>query len=90
MQIHTNLATGGLNRVAGAEVKAKAVGNDQPQVSFSESESLERSLKGVPDVRADHVARAQALVEDPAYPPRETIRRISNLLAMEINGKSEI
>ncbi|HEY1171413.1 MAG TPA: hypothetical protein VGH19_08605 [Verrucomicrobiae bacterium] len=39
-----------------------------------------------PDVRADVIARAKKLVADPAYPPTETIRKIANLLAVNLEN----
>jgi hypothetical protein len=89
MQIHTNLASGGLNKVVGAEVKARSANLEKSELSFAESDSLDRSLSKVPDVRTEEVARARSLVADPSYPPRETIRRLSNLLAMEMVARNE-
>lgn len=89
MQIHTNLASGGLNKVVGAEVKARSANLEKSQVSFAESDSLDQSLTKIPDVRTEEISRARALVADPSYPPRETIRRLSNLLALEMVGRTE-
>jgi hypothetical protein len=40
-------------------------------------------LDDSPTVRASEVARARDLIRDVNYPPRETIERISRLLAIK-------
>lgn len=52
------------------------------EVEFSRSERLNRALENTPDVRAEEVVRAESLIQDVHYPPQETIRRISQLLAL--------
>ena len=53
-------------------------------VDFASSERLEKALASTPDVRAEEVRRAKALVGQVDYPPMETINKISNLLALNI------
>jgi hypothetical protein len=45
---------------------------------------VERALKNVLDTRAESVDRARGLIADVSYPPLETIRKISRLLAIKI------
>ena len=53
--------------------------------AFDAAQSLERSVKDLPLVRPEEVARARALVADVKYPPDEMMSRIASLLAMHIN-----
>ena len=43
------------------------------------------ALRKIPDVRADEVARARALVQDPSYPLPEILRQIAFLLAGKLH-----
>lgn len=58
------------------------------EVAFENSRALTIALKNTPESRQDVVQRAAELVGDVNYPPPETIRMISNLLAiqMQANG----
>jgi len=58
--------------------------------AFENSRALEAGLDQLPDVRADKVEEARKLIADPAYPPRETLRRIATLLAMEMEREREV
>ena len=49
--------------------------------AFEESRRLNQALTGTPEVRADQVARAKALVADPNYPSTEQLGKIAGLLA---------
>jgi hypothetical protein len=53
---------------------------------FDKTDGLDRSLKNTPDSRPEAVARAQQLIGDVTYPPRETIRRLAVLLAMHLDN----
>ena len=44
-----------------------------------------RALHEIPEVRADAVARARALVQDPSYPSPEILRRVAFLLAGKLH-----
>ena len=58
----------------------------QDEVAFENSRALTTSLQNTPESRDDVVRRATELVGDVNYPPRETIRMISHLLAIQIQG----
>ena len=64
-------------------VRANSSGSSDA-VDFASTERLERALKSTPDVRADEVARAKALIGQVDYPPMDTINKLSNLLAMNM------
>ena len=59
----------------------------QDEVAFENSRALTTALQNTPESRDDVVRRATELVGDVNYPPPETIRMISHLLAIQINGE---
>jgi anti-sigma28 factor (negative regulator of flagellin synthesis) len=60
----------------------------QDKLALTTAESLNRSLEQTPEVRADKVAEAKALVQNGSYPPPVIIRKISALLASKLNTQS--
>ena len=58
----------------------------QDEVAFENSRALTTALMNTPASREDVVRRATELVGDVSYPPRETIRMISHLLAIKMQG----
>jgi hypothetical protein len=56
------------------------------QAIFSEVEKLQRSLAQVPEVRADKVALAKALIADKNYPSPEATQELADLLARRIKS----
>ncbi len=54
--------------------------------SSTSLDSIKVALDKTAEVRDAEVTRAKGLVDDPKYPPAETIRRISNLLAFHMSG----
>lgn len=58
----------------------------QEEVAFENSRALTTALQNTPESREDVVRRATELVGDAQYPPPETIRMISHLLAIQIQG----
>lgn len=67
---------------------SRAVEDD---VAIENSHALRKALEDTPYLRSEVVKRAAALVGDVAYPPPETIRMISHLLAIKLSegGSSE-
>jgi hypothetical protein len=55
--------------------------NQMPE--FESSHALEAQLIKLPDIRVEKIEQARRLVGDPEYPPRETIRQIAALLALD-------
>ena len=55
------------------------------QVAIENSRALSHALRETPEIRAEIVRRATELVGEPTYPPPETIRKISHLLAIQMN-----
>ena len=61
---------------------------EQDKQAFTTTESLNRSFEQTPEVRADKVAEAKALIEDGSYPPAVIIRKISALLAIKLGSQN--
>jgi len=62
---------------------SRLIDSDSDASVFENSRALEARLKDLPDVRPNKVEQARHLIGDPTYPPRETIRQISALLALK-------
>jgi len=90
MEIHFHLRSleaagaSGLNRAGMKETKAA-----QDEVAFENSRALTAALQNTPESREDVVQRAVELVGDVNYPPPETIRMISHLLAIQMQPGDE-
>jgi hypothetical protein len=65
---------------------SRAVQAAQEEVAFENSRALTTALQNTPESREDVVRRATELVGNVNYPPPETIRKISHLLAIQIQG----
>jgi hypothetical protein len=61
----------------------------QEDVALENSRALTAALKNTPESRDDVVRRATELVGDVNYPPPETIRMISNLLAIQMHAQDQ-
>lgn len=61
----------------------------QDEVAFENSRALTSALESTPAVRDEVVRRAAELIGDVHYPPPETIRMISHLLAIKIHTDGE-
>ena len=58
-------------------------------VAFENARALTSALQDTPAVRDELVRRASELVGDVNYPPPETIRMISHLLAIQMHPDGE-
>ena len=61
---------------------SRAVEDD---VAIENTRALRKALDDTPHLRDDVIKRSAALVGDVTYPPRETIRMISHLLAIQLS-----
>jgi len=84
MEVNTNLNVGGVG--GPTPPKRPAASRPSDAASFTSSAALDKALKSLPSTRADAVERARTLTSDVNYPPLETIRKISRLLAIHIEG----
>jgi hypothetical protein len=87
MEINFHLGNLGGTSQAQAVVRAKEwdASSVQDDVALENSRALSRALQETPATRADVVQRATELVGEPNYPPPETIRKISHLLAIQMH-----
>jgi hypothetical protein len=57
--------------------------------SFAGSAAVNSALGATPDSRAEVVARARTLVNDPSYPGNEILQQVSRLLAGRLGGAGD-
>jgi hypothetical protein len=87
MEIKLNSNIDSVARLSQTQSKAsRPVSQPAALSEFENSKALEARLQELPDVRVEKLQRAQRLVGDPTYPPRETIQRLAALLAIEGNA----
>ena len=85
MEIKINRNIDSVARVVNTQPKAsRPIDSDAALSVFENSRALEARLEQLPDVRSNVLETGRRLAGDPAYPPRETIKRIATLLAMEV------
>lgn len=90
MEIRINSGIDSVARVASAPAKAsRPIDSDAALSAFENSRSLEERLGQLPDVRPEKLDEAKRMAGDPAYPPRETIKRLAVLLAMNDTQSSQ-
>jgi hypothetical protein len=73
----------GVPRPAGmAPVEAKAKAAAQPdKADLTRLAELNRALENVPEVRAEKVALARALIQDPSYPDEAALGKVADVIA---------
>ena len=49
-------------------------------VDLATTDALKASLEATPEVRADQVARAKALIRDPGYPSAKVAQQVAEVL----------
>ena len=85
MEIKLNTSVDSVARVKAAQSNpSRETNNPIISVGFESSRALEAQLQQVPDVRLDKLEKALNLIGSPAYPPRETINGLANLLATHL------
>jgi hypothetical protein len=85
MEINTNISAGVVNGAI-APKRAAVLKPRSDRVTFDDSAALNSSLENIPDTRAAAVQRARDLIGDVTYPPEETIRKLSLLLAIKLDS----
>ena len=53
-------------------------------VDLAKTDALDAALKATPDVRAEQVAKAKALLKDPGYPSAKVVDQVAEVLAKHI------
>ena len=84
MEISLNLNTGRIEGAGVSRPSPQAAQAPADTVDLSRAAALEEAFHNTPEVRPEVVARARELIRDPVYPPEETIRRISHLVAANL------
>jgi hypothetical protein len=57
------------------------------QVDLAKTDALNAALKATPEVRAEQVARAKALIQDPGYPSNKVVDQVAEVLARRVRSK---
>ena len=86
MEVKLNSGVGGVVPPSAHGIKPRHHRTTTDETSFQGYAALNGALEKTPDVRPAAVARAKELANDPKYPPTEAIRRIANLLAMNMDS----
>ena len=89
MEVNTSFSAGGVGGITPQRPFALAAKTAAAPDSFASSNALGRAVRNLPASRPDAVAQARALAADPNYPPPETLRQISRLLAEHLTPESE-
>ena len=71
-------------KVSRATTKSVSAPAPAAATDFAASTQLADKLAATPEIRADEVARAKALIANPTYPDSKTIHAIAQKLAGEI------
>jgi len=67
-----------------AAISAPALSDADAAVAFESSNALDHALREAPLSRTEFIKRGADLIGDVNYPPKETIAKISHLLAMRL------
>ena len=89
MEVKLNTAVNQVSPPAASGQPKKAVTQARPDAAFEGTAALNKALEQTPEVRADVVARAKALVESPSYPPLETINKVAALLGLNLDETNQ-
>lgn len=85
MEVHANNNTNGVSPARFSSVPTRrAVESSRDEASFEGAAAVNQALESTPATRVEAVDRATGLIGDLAYPPRETIQRLSHLLALKL------
>lgn len=90
MEIKPNNHIEPATRIAPTPARPRAAGGDTDSAAFEQAQALDQALQTTPTVRPEIVARARQLISNVKYPPDETIRQIAALLAMNLDGTSDV
>jgi hypothetical protein len=89
MEIDANMSWGAVNGLPPATrtpTGAKPVAESD---SFASSNALEAALKNAPDTRAEALDRGRALVSNSDYPSSDTVKKLSEFLAGQMQSSPD-
>jgi hypothetical protein len=70
-----------------ASTPPRKTSSEPNQPDLARTDALEAALKATPVARAEQVARAKALIQDPGYPSAKVVDRVAGVLASRIRSK---
>lgn len=85
MEIKPNSNVDAVARAPVSPAKPRTAPAGADTAAFAGVEALEQALRATPDVRPEKVDQARQFIGDVNYPPTETIKRISALLALNLD-----
>jgi hypothetical protein len=88
MEINFHVNVGSVGRTPPKEPVTRGSEAVQDEVALENTRALRRALENTPDSRAELVDRAMIVLGDVNYPPRDTIQKISHLLALSLHQES--
>jgi hypothetical protein len=86
MRIDTNSELSRVSNIQ-APTPPRKTATKPKMVDLARTEALNASFKETPEVRADQVARAKALIRDPGYPSAKVVEQVAEVLARRIRSK---
>ena len=86
MRVDTNSELSRVGKVR-ATTPPRRTPTDPNTVDLSKTDALDAALKSTPDVRAELVARAKLLIQDPGYPSDKVVNQVAGVLAKRIHSK---
>lgn len=86
MEINLNPVRGANTGASQPAVHKKLVSPTQNNMSFEQTQALERTLKEIPQVRPEKVTQAAALATDASYPTDAQLDRLAELLAPQLGA----
>jgi len=84
MDIRPTGNTDPLSRLGTSGTRKSSTPAGTDRTDFSDTTAIREALDELPDSRPEVVNVGKTLVSQPEFPPAETIKRISTLLAMKI------
>jgi hypothetical protein len=75
------------NPVGPSTVRPVSTQPGENAMPFENTQALEQTLKETSNVRPEVVAKAAALLSDPNWPTDESLNRVANVLAQNINAQ---
>jgi hypothetical protein len=88
MRVTGNSVSSGAAEARAAKIQVRKAGPAKKTLALSASEELAGAFKQMPEVRAEQVARARELVNDPSYPSDALLSKVSGLLADHIQSEN--
>ena len=84
MRVDANSEHLGAPATRPARAKAREIRPNEAERTAGSSEKLVDALKQIPTVRAEKVAQARTLLNDPSYPSDAVLRKVASVLTDHI------